>query len=53
MRIGDATYADGDDDRSWTQERPIESFEAIASTAPRLDAPLIDVGVLAARRGTQ
>ena len=40
----DAAYADGDDDRSWTQERPTESFEAIASIAPRLDAPLIDVG---------
>ena len=40
----DAAYADGDDDRSWTQERPTESLEALAFTAPRLDAPLIDVG---------
>jgi len=40
----DAVYADGDDDRSWTQARPTESLEALASIAPRLDAPLIDVG---------
>ena len=40
----DAAYADGDDDRSWTQERPTESLDALASTAPRLKAPLIDVG---------
>lgn len=40
----DAAYADGDNDRSWTQEWPTESLEALASTATRLDAPLIDVG---------
>ena len=40
----DAAYADGDADRSWTQERPTEWLEALASTAPGLDAPLIDVG---------
>jgi trans-aconitate methyltransferase len=40
----DAAYADGDDDRSWTQERPTESLEALASTALPPDAPLIDVG---------
>jgi trans-aconitate methyltransferase len=40
----DAAYADGDADRSWTQERPTESLEALASTSPALDAPLIDVG---------
>jgi trans-aconitate methyltransferase len=40
----DAAYADGDDDRSWTQERPTESLEALASIAPCPDAPLIDVG---------
>ena len=40
----DAAYADGDEDRSWTQERPAESLEALAFTAPAPDAPLIDVG---------
>jgi trans-aconitate methyltransferase len=40
----DAAYADGDDDRSWTQEQPAESLEALAVTAPRPDAPFIDVG---------
>lgn len=40
----DAAYADGDYDRSWTQARPTESLEALASIAPSLDAPLIDVG---------
>jgi trans-aconitate methyltransferase len=40
----DAAYADGDDDRSWTQERPTESLEALAPIAPCPDAPLIDVG---------
>lgn len=39
----DAVYADGDD-RSWTQERPTESLEALASIAPCPDAPLIDIG---------
>ena len=39
-----AAYADGDDHRSWTQEQPTESLEAIAFTAPSQDAPLIDVG---------
>jgi hypothetical protein len=40
----DAAYADGDEDRSWTQEQPTESLEAVASVSPALDAPLIDVG---------
>jgi ubiquinone/menaquinone biosynthesis C-methylase UbiE len=40
----DAAYADGDDDRSWTQERPTESLEALAFITQRRDAPLIDVG---------
>jgi trans-aconitate methyltransferase len=40
----DAVYANGDAERSWIQERPTESLDAVASTAPRLDAPLIDVG---------
>lgn len=40
----DAAYADGDDDRSWTQERPTESLEAVACITQCPDAPLIDVG---------
>ena len=40
----DAAYADGDAARSWTQEQPTESLEAIAFTAPSPDSPLIDIG---------
>ena len=49
LRVGldahwDAAYANGDDGRSWVQERPTESLEAVAAIAPSPDAPLIDVG---------
>jgi trans-aconitate methyltransferase len=40
----DAAYADGDEDRSWTEDEPADSLEAIAATGVPLDAPLLDVG---------
>jgi trans-aconitate methyltransferase len=40
----DAAYANGDEDRSWTEERPAASLESLASITPHPDAPIIDVG---------
>jgi SAM-dependent methyltransferase len=43
-RHWNAVYAEGDRDRSWWQDEPAESLEAIALVAPAHDAPILDVG---------
>ena len=44
QRHWDAAYAEGDEHRSWTQDRPRASLSAIHSVLRSLEAPIIDVG---------
>lgn len=45
----DATYAEGDEDRSWTEPVPQASLDAIARTGAPADAAILDVGGGASR----
>jgi SAM-dependent methyltransferase len=40
----DAAYAGGDRDRSWTEDEPSDSLDAIRCAGATLEAPVIDVG---------